>query len=64
MIRAFLATTLALLALPAQADDTKPKGPPAGDVLAEKLALAKKDGKWLVFDVTPINPTNQNQGNS
>src|SRR5688572_29221507 len=51
MIRTSLATALALLGLPAFGDDAKPKGPPAADVLSEKLAQAKKEGKavFLAF---------------
>jgi uncharacterized protein YyaL (SSP411 family) len=42
------ALAVALLAvLPVRADDPKPKGPPAADVLAEGLSKAKKDGKAL-----------------
>jgi thiol-disulfide isomerase/thioredoxin len=51
VIRASLATALALVALPALGDDPKPKGPPAADVLSGGLAAAKKEGKavFLAF---------------
>jgi hypothetical protein len=32
-----------------------PGQPPSRAVLALRVALAKQDGKWLVFDVAPIN---------
>jgi uncharacterized protein YyaL (SSP411 family) len=51
MIRLLIASALALLPVSARADEPKPKGPPAEDVLAAGLATAKKDGKavFLAF---------------
>lgn len=45
MTRLLLACACTLVPLSSRADDAKPKGPPAADVLAEGLATAKKDGK-------------------
>jgi len=34
-------------------------------VLALRVTLTKTNGKWLVFDVTPVDPTsNQHDGGS
>ena len=34
-------------------------------MLALRVTLSKKDGKWLVFDVTPISAeSNEDRGNS
>jgi hypothetical protein len=41
---------------------TKPDGPPEKAVLALRVTLSKKDSNWLVFDVTPINPTSNPSG--
>lgn len=32
-----------------------PGAPPSGAVLSLRVTLSKQDGKWLVFDVAPIN---------
>ncbi len=54
----------ASVAVVMRAVQTKPNSPPDRAVLALRVTLTKKDGRWLVFDVTPVNPTpNQNQGN-
>ena len=48
-----------------RAIQTKPNTPPDRVVLALRVTLTKKSGKWLVFDVTPVNPTsNQHEGGS
>lgn len=53
----------ASVAVVMRAVQTKPNTAPEKVVLALRVTLTKKDGSWLVFDVTPINPTsNQNQG--
>jgi uncharacterized protein YyaL (SSP411 family) len=46
-----VAFTLMLISTRARAEEPKPKGPPAADVLAGALATAKKDGKavFLAF---------------
>jgi hypothetical protein len=51
MIRFVIASVLALLPVAARAEDPKPKGPLAADLLADGLAAAKKDGKavFLAF---------------
>lgn len=51
MIRVLLVSMLALVPTTVRADEPKPKGPPANDVLAEAMAAAKKDGKavFLAF---------------
>ncbi|AMV27332.1 hypothetical protein VT84_23230 [Gemmata sp. SH-PL17] len=51
MIRVLLVSVFALVPSAVRAEDPKPKGPPAADVLAEALAAAKKDGKavFLAF---------------
>ena len=55
----------ASVAVVMRAVQTKPDSPPDEAVLALRVTLSKKDGNWLVFDVTPINPpSNQNQGSS
>ena len=55
----------ASVAVVMRAIQTKPGAPADEAVLAMRVTLTKKDGKWLVFDVTPINPpSNQNQGSS
>ena len=48
-----------------RAIQTKPNTPPDRVVLALRVTLTKTNGKWLVFDVTPVNPTsNQHEGGS
>lgn len=37
-----------------------PGSPPDRAVLSLRVTLSKNDGKWLVFDVTPINPSPDN----
>jgi hypothetical protein len=55
----------ASVAVVMRAVQTRPNTPPDEAVLALRVTLSKKDGNWLVFDVTPINPpSNQNPGNS
>ncbi len=51
MIRILLASAFALFPTVVRADEPKPKGPPAAEVLADGLATAKKDGKavFLAF---------------
>lgn len=51
MIRNLLIVAAAFVAVSVRADDGKPKGPRAADVLAEGLSAAKKDGKavFLAF---------------
>jgi len=46
----------ASVAVVMRAIQTKPNTPPDKAVLALRVTLSKKDGKWLVFDVTPIKP--------
>jgi hypothetical protein len=54
----------ASVAVVMRAVQTKPNTAPEKAVLALRVTLSKKDGSWLVFDVTPINKTpSQNQGN-
>jgi hypothetical protein len=36
---------------------SKPGSPPDRAVLAMRVTLQKKQGKWLVFDVSPVNPS-------
>ena len=53
----------ASVAVVMRATQTKPNTPPDRAVLALRVTLTKTNGKWLVFDVTPANPTpNENQG--
>ena len=48
-----------------RAIQTKPNTPPDRAVLALRVTLTKTNGKWLVFDVTPVSPTpNENEGGS
>lgn len=55
----------ASVAVVMRAVQTKPDSPPDEAVLALRVTLSNKDGNWLVFDVTPINPPpNQSEGNS
>jgi len=55
----------ASVAVVMRAVQTRPDSPPDEAVLALRVTLSEKDGNWLVFDVTPINPpSNQNQGTS
>lgn len=55
----------ASVAVVMRATQTKPNTPPDKAVLALRVTLTQKDGKWLVFDVTPINPTStEGQGTS
>jgi hypothetical protein len=55
----------ASVAVVMRAVQTRPNTPPDEAVLALRVTLSKKDGNWLVFDVTPINPpSNQNPGTS
>jgi hypothetical protein len=46
----------ASVAVVMRAIQTKPGAPPEEAVLALRVTLSKKDGKWLVFDVTPVSP--------
>lgn len=53
----------ASVAVVMRAVQTKPNTAPEKVVLALRVTLTKKDDSWLVFDVTPINPTSeQSQG--
>jgi hypothetical protein len=53
----------ASVAVVMRAVQTRPDTPPDEAVLALRVTLSEKDGNWLVFDVTPINPpSNQHQG--
>jgi hypothetical protein len=55
----------ASVAVVMRAIQTKPNTPPDRVVLALRVTLTKTNGKWLVFDVTPVNPTlNQHEGGS
>jgi hypothetical protein len=55
----------ASVAVVMRAIQTKPGGPPEEAVLALRVTLAKKDGKWLVIDVTSISPeSTESHGNS
>jgi hypothetical protein len=55
----------ASVAVVMRAIQTKPNTPPDRAVLALRVTLTKTNGKWLVFDVTPVNPTsNQHDGGS
>jgi hypothetical protein len=55
----------ASVAVVMRAIQTKPGAPREEAVLALRVTLSKKDGKWLVFDVTPISAeSNKHRGNS
>ncbi|MBV8966278.1 MAG: hypothetical protein JO191_08900 [Mycobacteriaceae bacterium] len=49
----------ASVAVVMRAIQSKPNSPAETAVLALRVTLSKKDGRWLVFDVTPINPSNE-----
>jgi len=46
----------ASVAVVMRATQTAPNVPPDRAVLALRVSLAKQDGQWKVFDVTPISP--------
>jgi hypothetical protein len=52
----------ASVAVVMRAIQTKPDSPPEKAVLALRVTLSKKHSNWLVFDVTPINPTSNPSG--
>jgi hypothetical protein len=55
----------ASVAVVMRAIQTKPGATPEEAVLALRVTLSKRDGKWLVFDVTPISAeSNKDRGNS
>ena len=52
----------ASVAVVMRAIQTKPSAPPDRVVVALRVTLTKTNGKWLVFDVTPVNPTSDQHG--
>jgi hypothetical protein len=50
-----LGPAAASVAVVMRGTQNSPGQPPSRAVLALRVALAKQDGKWLVFDVAPIN---------
>ena len=55
----------ASVAVVMRAIQTKPGATPEEAVLALRVTLSKRDGKWLVFDVTPIAAeSNEDHGSS
>ena len=60
-----IGTGAASVAVVMRATQTKPSTPPDRVVLALRVTLTKTNGKWLVFDVTPVTPTSEeNEGGS
>lgn len=60
-----IGTEAASVAVVMRATQTKPNAPPDRVALALRVTLTKTNGKWLVFDVTPVTPTaEENEGGS